>query len=44
VRRAGHQGTALVTAAMAGSPLGTYQLQAAIAALHVGAPSAEGTD
>ncbi len=38
------EGTALVTAAMAVSPLGPYQLQAAIAALHVQAPRAEDTD
>ncbi|QYC42202.1 hypothetical protein Nocox_22990 [Nonomuraea coxensis DSM 45129] len=34
---------ALVGGAMAGSPLGPYQLQAAIAALHVQAPRAEDT-
>jgi RNA polymerase sigma factor (sigma-70 family) len=38
------EGTELVTDAMAGSPLGPYQLQAAIAALHVRAPRAEDTD
>ncbi|MRH87440.1 sigma-70 family RNA polymerase sigma factor [Nocardia sp. SYP-A9097] len=38
------EGTALVTAAMSGSPLGPYQLQAATAALHVQAPRAEDTD
>nr|WP_202897270.1 sigma-70 family RNA polymerase sigma factor [Actinopolymorpha pittospori] len=37
-------GTALVTDAMARSPLGPYQLQAAIAALHVQAPRAQDTD
>ncbi|WP_084000255.1 RNA polymerase sigma factor [Actinomadura kijaniata] len=39
-----HEGAALVTAAMSASPLGPYQLQAAIAALHVQAPRAEDTD
>ncbi|WP_443078807.1 RNA polymerase sigma factor [Streptosporangium sp. NBC_01495] len=38
------EGAALVTAAMSASPLGPYQLQAAIAALHVQAPRAEDTD
>ncbi|ACZ86398.1 RNA polymerase sigma factor [Streptosporangium roseum] len=38
------EGTALVTDAMARSPLGPYQLQAAIAALHVQPPRAEDTD
>ncbi|MGW5366325.1 RNA polymerase sigma factor [Actinopolymorpha pittospori] len=38
------KGTALVTDAMARSPLGPYQLQAAIAALHVQAPRAQDTD
>ncbi|MEU6729529.1 sigma-70 family RNA polymerase sigma factor [Nonomuraea wenchangensis] len=38
------EGVALVTGAMAASPLGPYQLQAAIAALHVEAPRAEDTD
>ncbi|MGW0480433.1 RNA polymerase sigma factor [Nonomuraea sp. NPDC003214] len=38
------EGTALVTAAMSASPLGPYQLQAAIAALHVQAPRPEDTD
>ncbi|GAA2889746.1 sigma factor-like helix-turn-helix DNA-binding protein [Streptosporangium fragile] len=38
------EGTALVTDAMSASPLGPYQLQAAIAALHVQAPRAEDTD
>ncbi|GAA2267772.1 sigma factor-like helix-turn-helix DNA-binding protein [Nonomuraea roseoviolacea subsp. roseoviolacea] len=38
------EGAALVTGAMSASPLGPYQLQAAIAALHVQAPRAEDTD
>ncbi|MGV9675465.1 RNA polymerase sigma factor [Nocardia sp. NPDC003482] len=38
------EGVALITAAMSSSPLGPYQLQAAIAALHVQAPRAEDTD
>ncbi|MFI9504057.1 RNA polymerase sigma factor [Nocardia sp. NPDC052566] len=38
------EGAALITAAMATSPLGPYQLQAATAALHVQAPRAEDTD
>jgi RNA polymerase sigma factor (sigma-70 family) len=38
------EGTALVTGAMARSPLGPYQLQAAVAALHVQAPRAQDTD
>jgi predicted RNA polymerase sigma factor len=38
------EGAALVTGAMAVSPLGPYQLQAAIAALHVQAPRAQDTD
>ncbi|MGW5670913.1 RNA polymerase sigma factor [Micromonospora sp. NPDC003776] len=38
------EGTALVTRAMARGPVGPYQLQAAIAALHDEAPSAERTD
>jgi predicted RNA polymerase sigma factor len=38
------EGAALITDAMARSPLGPYQLQAAIAALHVQAPRAEDTD
>jgi RNA polymerase sigma factor (sigma-70 family) len=37
-------GTALVTGALAGTPLGPYQLQAAIAAVHAEAPSAQDTD
>jgi predicted RNA polymerase sigma factor len=38
------EGTALVSAAMARSPLGPYQLQAAIAACHAGAEQSEDTD
>ena len=38
------EGTALITAAMARSPLGPYQLQAAIAATHADAGAAEDTD
>jgi RNA polymerase sigma factor (sigma-70 family) len=38
------EGTALVAGAMAVAPLGPYQLQAAIAALHAGAARAEDTD
>ncbi|MEU2838599.1 DUF6596 domain-containing protein [Streptomyces sp. NPDC007076] len=38
------EGMALVTDAMLRSPLGPYQLQAAIAALHVQAPRAQDTD
>jgi RNA polymerase sigma factor (sigma-70 family) len=38
------EGTDLVTDAMLTSELGPYQLQAAIASLHVGAPTAEDTD
>jgi RNA polymerase sigma factor (sigma-70 family) len=38
------EGIGLVTAALAGSALGPYQLQAAIAAVHVEAPRAEDTD
>jgi RNA polymerase sigma factor (sigma-70 family) len=38
------EGVALVTAALAGGPAGPYQLQAAIAALHDEAPTAEATD
>jgi RNA polymerase sigma factor (sigma-70 family) len=38
------EGTRLVTDAMLRSPLGPYQLQAAIASLHVQAPSAAATD
>ncbi|MFI7217485.1 RNA polymerase sigma factor [Micromonospora maritima] len=38
------EGTALVTAAMSRGPVGPYQLQAAVAALHDEAPSAADTD
>ncbi|MEU2615025.1 sigma-70 family RNA polymerase sigma factor, partial [Micromonospora sp. NPDC007271] len=38
------EGTTLVTRAMARGPVGPYQLQAAIAALHDEAPTAEQTD
>jgi predicted RNA polymerase sigma factor len=38
------EGTALITAAMARSPLGPYQLQAAIAAIHAEAGRPEETD
>jgi RNA polymerase sigma factor (sigma-70 family) len=38
------EGVALVTAALPRGPVGPYQLQAAIAALHDEAPSAEATD
>jgi RNA polymerase sigma factor (sigma-70 family) len=38
------EGTALISAAMATSPLGPYQLQAAIAATHASAERAEDTD
>jgi RNA polymerase sigma factor (sigma-70 family) len=38
------EGTALVTAALARAPLGPYQLQAAIAAVHDEAPRAQETD
>jgi RNA polymerase sigma factor (sigma-70 family) len=43
-RAAVEEGTALVTAAMSRSPLGPYQLQAAIAAVHDEARRAEDTD
>jgi RNA polymerase sigma factor (sigma-70 family) len=43
-RRAIDEGTALVSAALAGAPIGPFQLQAAIAALHDEALSAEQTD
>jgi RNA polymerase sigma factor (sigma-70 family) len=43
-RRSIDEGTALVSDALATAPLGPYQLQAAIAALHDEAPSAEATD
>jgi RNA polymerase sigma factor (sigma-70 family) len=38
------EGVALVTRALSNGPLGPYQLQAAIAAVHDEAPSAEATD
>lgn len=38
------EGTALLTAALRGGPVGPYQVQAAIAALHDEAPSADATD
>ncbi len=38
------EGVALVTDALARGPVGPYQLQAAIAAIHDEAPDAEGTD
>jgi RNA polymerase sigma factor (sigma-70 family) len=38
------EGVALVTRALSNAPLGPYQLQAAIAAVHDEAPSAEATD
>ena len=38
------EGTALVSTALAGSPLGPYQLQAAIAATHAAAENADATD
>ncbi|HVQ95688.1 MAG TPA: DUF6596 domain-containing protein [Mycobacteriales bacterium] len=38
------EGVALVTAALSGAPLGPYQLQAAIAAVHAEAPRAQDTD
>jgi RNA polymerase sigma factor (sigma-70 family) len=38
------EGVALVTSALARGPVGAYQLQAAIAAVHSEAPSAAGTD
>jgi predicted RNA polymerase sigma factor len=38
------EGTSLITAGLAGGPVGPYQLQAAIAAVHAEAPSAEETD
>jgi predicted RNA polymerase sigma factor len=43
-RAAIEEGTALVTAALSRGAAGSYQLQAAIAALHDGAPSVAGTD
>jgi RNA polymerase sigma factor (sigma-70 family) len=38
------EGIALVTAALSSAPLGPYQLQAAIAAVHAEAPSSDATD
>jgi RNA polymerase sigma factor (sigma-70 family) len=38
------EGVGLVTGALAGAPLGPYQLQAAIAAVHAEAPRAQDTD
>jgi RNA polymerase sigma factor (sigma-70 family) len=38
------QGVELITGALSSAPLGPYQLQAAIAAVHADAPSAEATD
>ncbi|HEY3775231.1 MAG TPA: sigma-70 family RNA polymerase sigma factor [Solirubrobacteraceae bacterium] len=38
------EGVALVEASLPSGPVGPFQLQAAIAAVHVEAPSAEGTD
>jgi predicted RNA polymerase sigma factor len=38
------EGVALITEALSGTALGPYQLQAAIAAVHAEAPSAEDTD
>ncbi|WP_026425577.1 RNA polymerase sigma factor [Actinokineospora inagensis] len=38
------EGVALVTAALSRAPLGPYQLQSAIAAIHAEAPSTEDTD
>jgi RNA polymerase sigma factor (sigma-70 family) len=38
------EGVALVTGALSSAPLGPYQLQAAIAAVHAEAPDAEATD
>ncbi|GAA0935536.1 RNA polymerase sigma factor [Nonomuraea longicatena] len=43
-RRAIDEGVALVSGALAGTPLGPYQLQAAIAAVHDEAETAEDTD
>ena len=43
-RAAVAEGVELVTAAMSRAPLGPYQLQAAIAAVHAEAPRAEDTD
>ena len=38
------EGTTLIERALAATPIGPYQLQAAIAAIHDGAPSADATD
>jgi len=38
------EGVALITGALAGAPIGPYQLQAAIAAVHDEAPNADDTD
>ena len=38
------EGTSLIAQALATTPLGPYQLQAAIAAVHAEAPSAQATD
>jgi RNA polymerase sigma factor (sigma-70 family) len=43
-RRAIDEGVALVSASLASAPVGPYQLQAAIAAVHDESPSAEATD
>ncbi|MFC5814828.1 RNA polymerase sigma factor [Nonomuraea harbinensis] len=43
-RRLVAEGVALVTGALAGAPLGPYQVQAAIAAVHDEAPAAADTD
>ena len=43
-RGAIEEGVALVTGALSSAPLGPYQLQAAIAAVHAEAPSAAATD
>ncbi len=43
-RSATEEGIALVTAALPRGPIGPYQLQAAIAALHDAAQSPEATD
>jgi predicted RNA polymerase sigma factor len=43
-RRSIDEGIALITATLASAPLGTYQLQAAIAAVHAEATRAEDID
>jgi RNA polymerase sigma factor (sigma-70 family) len=43
-RRAVEEGSALISTSLAAAPVGPYQLQAAIAAVHDEAPSAEATD